>query len=588
MGRSRNVPSQQNLRPVVLVLSLIATVALAACGGSDAGPPDAPAAICGNGVVEGAEQCDDGNDLDDDPCSTLCQLTCGDGVVSDVELCDPGIAAGQPGACPDDCDDGLACTTDQLTGEACLRSCSHGDITATDPGDGCCPAGANVNNDSDCPAGCGNGTVETGETCDTAIAAGLDGACPTTCDDGIACTMDTRFVPDTGDCGAVCQYVEITAAAEGDACCPAGATSASDGDCAASCGDGTVDVGERCDTAIAGGDAGACPTACDDGNACTLETLISAGTCDAVCAGPTITGPVNGDGCCPVVGNANNDDDCLPDCGNAVIEAGEQCDDGGEVAGDGCDSACQFEPIGFRVVQLRVVDPHLYVSLGGSCADITTYANDSLIKPAIEQDGDMPADGLLDLTILSVFQPLAQSAATSPMDVVFGECAVPFDATSCTGSPTSERVDSTAHNQATGECLGILAGTTNPAYAVPVTPDGPCYVSDAESISVQLGSVVVPLEDAYLAGTYVGNPATQLVDGLIRGFISEAQAAATVLPADLPLVGGQPLSALLSGAAACTSGTIPADDRDIGPGGVRGWYFYVNITSARVPYSELP
>ena len=32
-----------------------------------------------------------------------------------------------------------------------------------------------------------------------------------------------------------------------------------------------------------------------------------------------------------------------PDCGNGVVETGETCDDGGTVAGDGCDATCQTE-----------------------------------------------------------------------------------------------------------------------------------------------------------------------------------------------------------------------------------------------------
>jgi cysteine-rich repeat protein len=219
---------------------------LAACGGGGGGDsPDATPAVCGNGVTEGAEECDDGDVLDDGPCSSSCTLNCGDGVIAGDEVCDEGIAAGMPGACPDDCNDDMACTTDQLTGEGCQRACAHGDITATQPGDGCCPAGANVNTDSDCPAGCGNGAVEAGETCDTAIAAGMPGACPTACDDGIACTTDTLFVPDTGDCGAICQYAEITTPAAGDECCPAGADSSSDSDCSGACGDGVVGAGVR-------------------------------------------------------------------------------------------------------------------------------------------------------------------------------------------------------------------------------------------------------------------------------------------------------------------------------------------------------
>ena len=38
---------------------------------------------------------------------------------------------------------------------------------------------------------CGNGAIDDGETCDTAIAAGDEGACPASCDDGKECTTDS-------------------------------------------------------------------------------------------------------------------------------------------------------------------------------------------------------------------------------------------------------------------------------------------------------------------------------------------------------------------------------------------------------------
>ena len=48
--------------------------------------------VCGDGVVlNGAEACDDGNDVDDDACTNGCQLPdCGDGIVQEGEACDDG------------------------------------------------------------------------------------------------------------------------------------------------------------------------------------------------------------------------------------------------------------------------------------------------------------------------------------------------------------------------------------------------------------------------------------------------------------------------------------------------------------------
>ena len=47
---------------------------------------------CGDSVVNGDEECDDGNDVDSDACRTNCQIAaCGDGVVQvGIEDCDDG------------------------------------------------------------------------------------------------------------------------------------------------------------------------------------------------------------------------------------------------------------------------------------------------------------------------------------------------------------------------------------------------------------------------------------------------------------------------------------------------------------------
>src|SRR5262249_14593792 len=59
-----------------------------------------PAAVCGNGVVEGAEACDDGNTAGCDGCAADCSrpdAVCGDGIVECGEECesDADCAAGQ-------------------------------------------------------------------------------------------------------------------------------------------------------------------------------------------------------------------------------------------------------------------------------------------------------------------------------------------------------------------------------------------------------------------------------------------------------------------------------------------------------------
>jgi cysteine-rich repeat protein len=42
----------------------------------DSPGPEVRGAVCGNGVVEEGEACDDGNDLDDDACNNRCTSPC--------------------------------------------------------------------------------------------------------------------------------------------------------------------------------------------------------------------------------------------------------------------------------------------------------------------------------------------------------------------------------------------------------------------------------------------------------------------------------------------------------------------------------
>lgn len=177
----------------------------------------------------------------DDDCAAMC----GNGVLEAGELCDTGITAGA-GACPDACDDLQACTTDALINpNTCNAACTNTTITMTIAGDQCCPMGATELTDSDCSPDCGNGAVETGETCDTDINPGEAGACPTTCTDADACT--TAVLLSGGTCDATCTFPAITMAIDGDGCCPPGANATTDDDCAPVCGNGILEPGEPCD-----------------------------------------------------------------------------------------------------------------------------------------------------------------------------------------------------------------------------------------------------------------------------------------------------------------------------------------------------
>jgi cysteine-rich repeat protein len=161
--------------------------------------------MCGDGQVEGDEQCDLGDALDDlGECKTDCTLaSCGDGLVGPGEACDDGnlIAHDQctnacrPPACGDgvlhdgeECDDANDNDGDDCT-NACLgarcgdgvvwrgnEACDDGNASDTDACTNACISAA-----------CGDGIPNNGEACDDANVISTDGCIgcvPATCGDG--------------------------------------------------------------------------------------------------------------------------------------------------------------------------------------------------------------------------------------------------------------------------------------------------------------------------------------------------------------------------------------------------------------------
>jgi cysteine-rich repeat protein len=146
--------------------------------------------VCGNGVREGDEDCDDGNATDGDGCSSSCRIEavaecasaadCDDGDPCTSDACAGGACthAALSGCCTSaaQCDDGTACTTDTCVNNRCAQA----------PVPACCAAAADCVDTNPCTdERC---EVATG-TCQFTVRAGCC-AVDTDCDDGDPCTVD--------------------------------------------------------------------------------------------------------------------------------------------------------------------------------------------------------------------------------------------------------------------------------------------------------------------------------------------------------------------------------------------------------------
>ncbi|MBI2551132.1 thrombospondin type 3 repeat-containing protein [Candidatus Uhrbacteria bacterium] len=253
--------------------------------------------LCGDGITDATEFCDDGNRTSGDGCSAVCTLeagaVCGNFIVEAGETCDDGTAccsASCQTVPTDTCGNGVI---------GCGETCDDGN---TENNDGCSNVCA-----IEIPADCGNGVQNGAESCDDANTQGGDGCSP-------LCQIESGF-----------------------ACAGFGVNT-----CVRLCGNAVQDPGEVCDNGMR------CPA--PDLRECTQNS-------DCAGIGSGLCLPVNNDGCAsncrasapPFVCTGygiTSCDRCLtcefaPVCGNGMVEPGELCDDGNLDETDSCDGSCR-------------------------------------------------------------------------------------------------------------------------------------------------------------------------------------------------------------------------------------------------------
>ena len=97
-----------------------------------------PAVNCGNGVVEAPfEECDDGNTIDGDGCSSVCELevggpVCGNAIVESGESCDDGTNDGSYNTCNPNCTVAAHCGDGVTNSDISAETCDDGNYADYD------------------------------------------------------------------------------------------------------------------------------------------------------------------------------------------------------------------------------------------------------------------------------------------------------------------------------------------------------------------------------------------------------------------------------------------------------------------------
>ena len=192
------------------------------------------APVCGDGIVNGDDQCDGSAGVGSCPAGSTGSVTCSNQCIRDLSGCTTPIS----------CGDGVVNGTEQCDGSTGVGSCPAGSTGSVS-----CTAQCTLDT-SGCstPITCGDGVVNGSEQCDGAVGVG---SCPAGTTGTVSCTA--QCTRDTSGCAAVI-----------------------------SCGDGIVNGSEQCDGAAG---VGSCPDGTTGTVSCTAQCTRDTSGCATVGGG---------------------------------------------------------------------------------------------------------------------------------------------------------------------------------------------------------------------------------------------------------------------------------------------------------------
>jgi hypothetical protein len=262
-----------------------------------------------------------------------------------------------------------------------------------------------------------------------------------------------------------------------------------------------------------------------------------------------------------------------PDTGGSSgdVSSGESSD---------ADVPAPGEPTTFRIDSLTLVDPHVYAVLVSMdpeppCIDGTVFLNDELLGPAV-------TDGSID--IVAVFPAFDMDAPEIEASLFPAECEPPDAPTMCGHlMPPETGLQTTVENEPSGECYRPDPATLGMGYTVPNAPSSPCFTSLPGELTLPLpglaGGTMVVLQDVQFSATYAD---AQLIEGVLVGFATQAEAEVTVLDDGQVVMGGATLWQVIAGGDACET---TVDDTDVHPEHGTGAWIYFDFTARSITWT---